>query len=155
MPQTLDLSASYNPQEIVESVARHLGQVTFCFAAGALIVHDHRGQMVLFRSRPVDDLFLQALQRRLVLSYQLYVGPALTEPEIQVTIYGDAVSGPYEPPRSLLTMPILCGGRVTGMIAIASVFPDVFNGKDLCVMASLTAQVSEALDRIGFVVAPG
>ena len=110
--------------------------------------------MVLFRVRPVDDLFVQALQRRLSLSYQLCVGPALVEPEIQVIMHGDSVPGPYEPPKSLLTMPILHDGRVTGMIAIASMFPEVFGSKDLCTMSDLAAQAATALERIRRLAAP-
>jgi len=146
--QMAELEACSTPQQLTEQIARHLAQSTPCFAAGVLLVDDHRGQMVLFRVRPVDDLFVQALQRRLSLSYQLCVGPALAEPETQVVVHGDSVSGPYEPPKSLLTMPILHDGRVTGMIAIASVFPEVFGSKDLCIMSDLAAQAATALERI-------
>jgi GAF domain-containing protein len=143
-----ELEACTTSQQLAEQIARHLAQSTPCFAAGVLLVDDHRGQMVVFRVRPVDDLFVQALQRRLSLSYQLCVGPALAEPEMQVVVHGDSVSGPYEPPKSLLTMPILHDGRVTGMIAIASVFPEVFGSKDLCMMSDLAAQAATALERI-------
>ena len=143
-----ELEACSTTQQLTEQIARHLAQSTPCFAAGVLLVDDHRGQMALFRVRPVDDLFVQALQRRLSLSYQLCVGPALAEPETRVVVHGDSVSGPYEPPKSLLTMPILHDGRVTGMIAIASVFPEVFGSKDLCIMSDLAAQAAIALERI-------
>jgi hypothetical protein len=143
----MGLRASCSQQGIAEGVVRHLAQVTPSYATGALVVHNRRGQAVLYRCHPVDDLFLQAVQRRLLLSYQLCVGPALSEPELQVTIYGDAVSGPCELPRSMLTMPILSGGRVTGMIVTASVFPDAYTGTDLCTMSVLAAQTSEALEQ--------
>jgi hypothetical protein len=149
-----ELEACSTPQQLAEQIARHLAQATPCFAAGVLLVDDHRGQMVLFRVRPVDDLFVQALQRRLSLSYQLCVGPALVEPEIRVIVHGDSVPGPYEPPKSLLTMPILHDGRVTGMIAIASIFPEVFGSKDLCTMSDLAAQAATALERIRRLAAP-
>lgn len=149
-----ELEACSTPQQLTEQIARHLAQSTPCFAAGVLLVDDHRGQMALFRVRPVDDLFVQALQRRLSLSYQLCVGPALAEPETRVEVYGDSVSGPYEPPKSLLTMPILHDGRVTGMIAIASVFPEVFGSKDLCIMSDLAAQAATALERIRHMAPP-
>lgn len=144
----------FTPQQLTEQIARHLAQSTPCFAAGVLLVDDHRGQMVLFRVRPVDDLFVQALQRRLSLSYQLCAGPALAEPETRVVVHGDSVPGPYEPPKSLLTMPILHDGRVTGMIAIASVFPEVFGSKDLCTMSDLAAQAATALERIRHLPTP-
>ena len=164
--QMAELEACSTPQQLAERIVRHLAQATPCFAAGVLLVDDHRGwvhpcgwvhpsgQMVLFRVRPVDDLFVQALQRRLSLSYQLCVGPALVEPEIQVIMHGDSVPGPYEPPKSLLTMPILHDGRVTGMIAIASMFPEVFGSKDLCTMSDLAAQAATALERIRRLAAP-
>lgn len=133
------------PEEIAEAAARYLGQISSCFAAGMLTVEGHCGHIVLVRSRPVDDLFLQAVQRRLLLSYQLCVGLASAKPKVQVTIRGDPVSGPYEPPRSLLTMPVLCGGHVFGMMVIASVFPDAFSCGDLCAMAAVAAQISKAL----------
>lgn len=107
-----------------------------------------RGQALLFCARPVDPLFLQAVQRRLLLSYQLYVGPALAEPEIEVTTYGNSVPGPYEPPRSLLTTPLLFDGYVSGILAIASIFPGAFCSKDMCVLSNLAAQVSAALARV-------
>jgi GAF domain-containing protein len=119
--------------------------MTPCFAAGVLLAGDQRGQIVLSRSRPVDDLFLQAVQQKLMLSYKLCVGTALIEPEIRVTVHGDSVSGPYEPPRSALTMPILSEGHVIGMIVIASVFPDAFCSGDLCTLSVLSAKISTAL----------
>jgi hypothetical protein len=143
-----DRHRSLDSCELAESLARCVSRETACFACGVLIVVNHHGQAVLFRSRPVDDLFLQAVQRRLLLSYQLYVGPALTEPEIQVTVYGDSVAGPYEPPRSLLTVPLLSEGRVVGVIAVASVFPEAFSPEDLCTLSALAAWASEALPHI-------
>ena len=149
-----ELEVCSTPQQLAEWIVRHLAQATPCFAAGVLLVDDHRGQMLLLRVRPVDDLFVQALQRRLLLSYQLCAGPALAEPEIQVLVHGDSVPGPYEPPRSLLTMPILHDGRVTGMIAIASMFSEVFGSKDLCTLSDLAAQASIALEHIRSLAAP-
>lgn len=143
----MGLIASCSRKEIAAEVARHLGRVTPCYASGALVVHGRCAHMVLYRCRPVDDLFVQALQRRLLLSYRLCVGPAQSEPEIEVAVYGDAVSGPCELPRSILTMPLLSGGHVSGMIAAASVFPDAYSSTDLCTLSVLAAQASEALDR--------
>jgi len=141
----MDAFASSDPQATVEAVLRCLGHMTPCFAAGLLLVGDRHGQIVLSRSRPVDDLFLQAVQQRLIRSYKLSVGTALAEPEVEVTIHGDSVSGPYELPRSLLTTPILTEGRVIGMIIIASVFPDAFCSGDLCTLSVLAAKASMLL----------
>jgi GAF domain-containing protein len=133
--------------EVADHIARHLGHVVPCFVSGVLIVSEHHGQMVIFCCRPVDELLLRAVQRRLLTSYQLCVGLALAEPDIQVTIRGDSVQGPYEPPRSMLTMPILTDNRVAGMMAIASVFPDAFGSVDLCKMSAVAARASATLDR--------
>jgi hypothetical protein len=126
-------------------VLRYLGQASGCSAAGLLLVERQHGQVVLLRARPIDDLFLQAVQKRLLSSYLVSVGPAVTEPEIEVITYGDAISGPYEPPRSVLTAPILCHGRVVGMVAIASVFAEVFDSQDLCTLSAVAAQISDLL----------
>jgi hypothetical protein len=145
--QRFDLAAPLTPQEIAHDTVRRLGQMTSCFAAGVLLVQSWQGELILLRSRPVDDLFLQALQRRLLHSYRLCVGPALTVPEIEVSVYGSGVPGPYEAPRSLLTMPLLHCGRVIGVIGIASVFAGVFGGEHLCTMAALATEAAEALAR--------
>jgi GAF domain-containing protein len=129
----------------VEQMLYSLGHETRCSASGLLHTNGDRGQLVLYRSRPVDDLFLQAMQQRMVAIYRVSVGPAVVEPDIEVKILGDAVSGPYEPPRSLLTVPILCEGRVSGVIAVASIYPDAFSSSDLCALTSVAAQVSNAL----------
>jgi GAF domain-containing protein len=75
------------------------------------------------------------------------VGPAAVEPDIELTVLGEAVPGPYEPPRSLLATPVLCEGRVSGMIAVASLFPEAFCSRDLCTLSAVAAQASVALSR--------
>ena len=135
-------------QQIIVSVLRRLGSATECFVAGLLLANCRRGQITLSCARPIDDMFLQAVQQRLVRSYQLSAGPAVAEPEFDVTVLGEPLSGPYEPPRSVLTMPVLLEGRVCGMIVIASVFPEVFGNQDLCELSSVAAQISAALNKI-------
>jgi hypothetical protein len=110
-----------------------------------LLADGQRGHVTLYRSRPVDDLFLRAVQQRILSIYRVCVGPAAVEPDIETTVLGEAVPGPYEPPRSLLATPILCEGRVSGVVAVASVFPEAFRSKDLCTLSSVAAQVAEAL----------
>jgi len=66
-------------------------------------------------------------------------------PQIEMTVYGDAIPGPYEPLRSLLTAPVLSDGRIVGMVAIASVFSEAFCSQDLCVLSAVAAQVSVML----------
>jgi GAF domain-containing protein len=132
--------------EIAERVARHLGQIASCSVSGVLIVSQHRGRMVLWCCRPVEELFLQAVQQRLLHSYQLSAGPALSEPPIEVTVRGEQVPGPYEPPRSFLTVPILAGGRVVGVLGVASIFPDLFTSTDLCKITAVAARAAETLD---------
>jgi GAF domain-containing protein len=85
------------------------------------------------------------MQQRIVSIYRVCVGSAVVEPEIEVKILGDTVPGPYEPPRSFLAAPILCSGRIAGMIAVASVFPEAFCSRDLCTLSAVAAQASEAL----------
>jgi GAF domain-containing protein len=132
--------------ELAERTVRHLGQVTPCFVAGVLVVAEGQGQLVLLCCRPVDELFLRAVQQRLLTSYQLCVGLALAEPSIQVTVLGDSVGGPYEPPRSVLTMPLIARKRIVGIMGIASVFPDVFGSVDLCKMSSIAARAAALYD---------
>jgi hypothetical protein len=139
-------SVSEDHLALVEGVLAPLGQATRCSAAGLLLVEGQYGQMILLRSRPVDDLFLQAMRHRLVSSYQVSVGMATREPEIDVFVYGDTVSGPYEPPRSALASPILCAGRVVGTVGVASVFPEAFRSRDLCVLSEVAAHVSSLLE---------
>ena len=129
----------------IEQVLHSLGHETRCSASGLLRVNGDHGQLVLYRSRPVDDLFLQAMQQRMMAIYRVSVGPAVVEPDIEVKVLGDAVSGPYEPPRSLLAVPILCEGRVSGIIAVASIYPDAFSSTDLRALSSVAVQVSDAL----------
>jgi GAF domain-containing protein len=129
----------------IEKVLRSLGHETRCSASGLLRANGDHGQLTLYRSRPVDDLFLQAMQQRMVAIYRVSVGPAVVEPDIEVKVLGDAVSGPYEPPRSLLAVPILYEGRVSGIIAVASIYPDAFSSTDLCGLSSVAAQVSNVL----------
>jgi GAF domain-containing protein len=135
-------------QGLVETVLSYLQHTTPCFAAGVLLVDEGDAEVVLHRCRPVDDLFLQAMQQRLMRSYWLFAGTALAEPEVRVTVHGVAVSGPYEPPRSLLTTPILTGGPVSGMIAIASIFPDAFCSGDLCTLSVLAARAATSLGNV-------
>jgi GAF domain-containing protein len=131
--------------EIAERTAVQLGQVTPCFVASVLIVSENRGQLLLHCCRPVDELFLRAVQQRTLSSYQLCVGAASAAPTVQVTVRGDLVPGPYETPRSMLTMPILTGKRIAGIMAIASVFPDAFDSDDLCKMSAVSARASSDL----------
>jgi GAF domain-containing protein len=112
-----------------------------CYVAGFFLVDGSRGQMGLYCSRPVDELFLTSMQKRLVSSYQACIGPGAVEPEVGVTVYGHAVPGPYEPPRSLLTAPVLDEGRVIGLVAVASVLAEAFSGQDLCALSTVAAQV--------------
>jgi hypothetical protein len=140
-PASLDLDA------LVEQILHCLGRATRCFASGLLLVEGHRGQVTLHRARPVDDLFLRAMQQRIVSNYRVCVGPAVVEPEMEVKVLGDAVPGPYEPPRSLLATPILRSGRVVGMIAVASVFREAFRSRDLCILSAVAAQASAALSQ--------
>jgi GAF domain-containing protein len=135
--------------EVAERVARHLGQVASCSVAGVLIVSQHRGRLVLWCCRPVDDLFLQAVEQRFLHSYQLSAGPARSEPPIEVTVRGELVSGPYELPRSFLTVPVLAAGRVVGILGVASIFPDVFSSTDLCKITAVAAQTAEILGSAG------
>lgn len=131
---------------VAERTVRHLEQVTPCFVAGVLMVAERQGQLILSCCRPVDELFLRAVQQRLMTSYQLCVGPALAEPSIQMTVLGDSVSGPCELPRSLLTMPIIARKRIVGMMVVASVFPDVFGSVDLCKMSAVAARCADVYD---------
>jgi len=128
---------------VAERTVRHLAEVTPCFVAGALVVAEHQGSLVLYCCRPVDELFLRAVQQRLWNSYQLCVGRAIAEPDVTVKVLGDSVPGPYELPRSLLTMPIIAGRRVVGMMAVASVHPDVFESGDLCKMSAVGTRAAE------------
>jgi len=129
----------------MEQVLHYLDRIAHCSASGLLLANGQRGHLTLHRARPVDDLFLRAVQQRILSSYRVYVGPAAVEPEVTVTVFGEAIPGPYEPPRSMLTTPILCEGRVSGVIAVASVFPEAFGSRDLCTLSALAAQVSAAL----------
>ena len=149
LPRGTDAFASVDSGKALEMLLRSMGQLTPSYASGVLLVNDRRGKIALLRSRPVDDLFLQALQQRLVLSYQLCAGSVLAEPEIDLTVYGDPIAGPYEPARSLLTVPMLFHGRIVGMTIIASIFPDAFCNEDLCVLSTLAAQSSNVLHCTG------
>ena len=133
--------------KFIKEILRYVGRIVRCSVAGLLLVDGQSGQVILFRARPVDDLFLQAMQKRLMSSYQVSVGPAMAAPQIEMAVYGDAISGPYEPPRSVLTAPILSDGRVVGMVAIASVFSEAFCNQDLCVLSTVAAQVSVMLNQ--------
>jgi GAF domain-containing protein len=146
-PELFDVGpfTSLDPDALIEKTLRYLGQETRCSASGLLLVNSHRGQIMLYRSRPVDDLFLRAMQQRVVSIYCVSVGPAVVRPEIEAKVLGDAVPGPYEPPRSLLAVPMLCQGRVSGVVAIASVFPEAFDSRDLCTLSAVAAQASDAL----------
>ena len=151
-PQEAGDGGFLDPLEVAEAVLHCLTQETCCFAAGVLLVERQRGQVVFMRCRPVHDLFLQAMQQRLVRNYQLHVGTALVQPEVQVVVYGDSVSGPYEPPRSVLTVPILLDGHAVGMLIIATIFPDAFDNGDLCTLSALAAHMSSALSVTRLVV---
>ena len=129
----------------LENTLRRLGQVTGCSAAGICLVEGRYGRVTLLCVRPVDDLFLEAVQQRLVSSYRSSVGPAAAEPEIEVFVHGDAVPGPYEPPRAFLASPILSAGRVVGLLAIASVLPEAFSSRDVCTLSAIAAHTSKAL----------
>jgi GAF domain-containing protein len=139
--------ASLDPETLMEQVLHYLARVTRCSASGLLLIDGLRGHVMLYRSRPVDDLFMRAVQRRILSIYRVCVGPAAGEPDIEVTVLGEAIPGPYEPPRSLLATPVLCEGRVSGVIAVASVFPEAFGSRDLCMLSAVAAQASAALIR--------
>jgi len=130
-----------------DRIALCLSREIPCYVAGALLISDQGGTMVLLCCRLVDELFLRAVQRRLLSAYCLFAGPALAEPRVQAIVRGDVVSGPYEPPRSLLTMPVLVDRRVAGMLVVASVFPEAFGSADLCKMSSLAARASARLEQ--------
>jgi len=131
----------------MEQVLHYLDRMTQCSAAGLLLANGLRAHLTLYRSRPVDDLFLRAVQQRILSIYRVCVDPAAVVPDIEVTVLGEAIPGPYEPPRSLLSTPILCEGRVSGVIAVASVFPEAFGSRDLCTLSAVAAQASATLTR--------
>jgi GAF domain-containing protein len=131
-----------------QQAAYWLVQTVPCFVGGLLLANERHGQIVLACARPVDDLFLEAVQRRVLDSYRLYAGPATIEPEMCVTVHGDRLSGPYELPRAMLTMPILFEGRVAGMFIVASVFRNAFRPEDLCAMSILAARMAASLHAV-------
>lgn len=139
------LTESSDQKTYVEKTLSYLGRATRCSAAGLLTVDGRHGRVALYCARPVDDLFLRTVQKRLVSSYQVCVGPATAAPVVERVVYGDAISGPYEPPRSLLSLPILIDGRVIGMLGIASVFAEVFSSQDMCTLSAVAAQLPLAL----------
>jgi GAF domain-containing protein len=143
--QVMDVAVPAIEEHFVEEKLTYLGKVTGCSAAVLLVVTEQRGQMMIWCTRPVDELFLQAAQKRVVASYQACVGPAMAEPEIRATIYGDAIAGLYRPLRSLLTVPLLIDGRVTGMLAIVSVSPDAFSSQDVCTLAAVATEASAVM----------
>ena len=150
-PELFDVGpfTSLDPDALTEKALHYLGHETHCSASGLLRVSNHHGQITLYRSRPVDDFFLRAMQQRMVSIYCASVGHAVAEPELEEKILGDAVPGPYEPPRSLLAVPMLCQGRVSGVLAIASIFPEAFHSWDLYMLSAAAAQASDALDEAG------
>ena len=150
--------------ESAEKVLAYLGQVTACSASGLLLAEGQRLQLVLYRSRHVDDFFLSSMQQRLLSSYRVYAGAAIAPPEPNVTVYdqallspvspsagqvsstGQVVAGPYEPLRSLLVVPVLDHGHVIGMLSIASVSVEAFDSEDLCSLSVVAAQLPLFLD---------
>jgi hypothetical protein len=130
----------------VEKALSYLGQATDSAAAGLLLLEGQRLQLFLYRQRPVDDLFLAAMQQRMVSNYRIYAGSAVTYPEPDVTVYGQSVAGPYEPLRSLLVVPMLDHGHVKGMLSTASPFCEAFGSQDLCVLTAVAAQLPALLD---------
>lgn len=132
-------------EAFIEERLTYLGRVTGGSAAILLLVTEQRGQMIICCVRPVDELFLQAIQKRVMASYQVCVGPVMAEPAITPKIYGDAISGPYRPLRSLLTVPLLINRRVVGMFAIVSVSPDAFCSQDVCALAAVAAETSAVI----------
>lgn len=136
--------------ESVEKVLAYLGQVTVCSASGLLLAKGSQFELLVCRSRHVDDFFLSSMQQRLLSSYRVYAGAAIAPPEPEVTLYdqfplspaaGQGVAGPYEPLRSLLVVPVLDHGHVIGMLSIASVFGEVFDSEDLCSLSVVAAQL--------------
>lgn len=153
--------------EPVSKVLAYLGQVTECSAAGLLLARGSRLHLVLHRLRHIDDFFLSSMQQRMLSSYRVYAGAVIAQSEPDVVVYGPAastgqesstsstervpspgrvVAGPFEPLRSLLVVPVLDGGHVTGMLSVASVFLDAFDGEDLCSLSTLAAQLPLFLD---------
>ncbi len=157
--------------ESVEKALAYLEQVTECSAAGLLLARGPQPQLFVYRARPVDDFFLSSMQQRLLSSYRIYAG-AVAQSEPDVIVYGPARSsgsgqapsipspgqppstpsarqtraGPYEPLRSLLVVPVLDRGHVAGMLSVASVFLEAFDGEDLCSLSVLAAQLPILLD---------
>jgi hypothetical protein len=117
--------SSLDPDMGLERILHSLGHETHCSALGLLLVDGDHGQLTLYRSRPVDDLFLQAMQQRMMAIYRVSLGPAVVEPDIEVKVLGD--------------------GRVSGIIAVASIYPDAFSSANLRALSSAAAQVSDAL----------
>lgn len=147
--------------ESVKRALAYLGQVTRCSAAGLLLARGSQPQLFFYRARSVDDFFLSLMQQRLLSSYRVYAGAAVAQSEPAVVVYGQAtlspltgqvpltgrvVSGPYEPLRSLLVVPVLARGHVAGMLSVASVFLEAFDGEDLCSLSALAAQLPLLLD---------
>jgi GAF domain-containing protein len=159
--------------ESVQKALAYLGQVTECSAAGLLLARGPQAQLFFYRARSVDDFFLSLMQQRLLSSYRVYAGAAVAQSEPDVVVYGQAtlsplagqvplagqapltgqaplagqtVAGPYEPLRSLLVVPVLDRGHVAGMVSVASVFLEAFDGEDLCSLSALAAQLPLLLD---------
>lgn len=139
-----DLLDVADPQQAVW----HLTHIVPCFVGGLLLANGRHGQIVLACARPADDLFLEAVQQRLLASYRLYAGSSKADPEMQVSVHGDCISGPYELPRSMLTVPLLYQGRVFGAFIVASVFRNTFQSGDLCAMSILAARMAASLHAV-------
>ena len=156
LAQALDDDLALSGSSCAKSVGKvlaYLGQVTECSASGLLLAKEPRLQLVVCRSRHVDDFFLSSIQQRLLSIYRVYAGAALAPAEPNVTVYdqaswspavpsaGQVMAGPYEPLRSLLVVPVLDRGHVIGMLSIASVFVDAFDSEDLCSLSVVAAQL--------------
>ncbi len=136
------------PDGAISELLQYLGRAVSCFVAGALLMERDHGKVILVCLRPVDDFFLQAVQQRMLRSYRLCTGPAQAIHRLDVTIHGESVCGPYEPPRSFVSVPILSSyGRAFGVLSIASVFPEAFDGEDVCTLSIMAAQVAALVSR--------
>jgi GAF domain-containing protein len=148
--RVIDVAMRQQYDTFIEEKLRYLGRITGGSVAVLLVVTEQQGQMTICCARPVDELFLQATQNRVLASYQAYVGPAMAEPEVRAKVHGNAISGPYRPLRSLLAVPLLIDGRVTGLLAIVSVSPDTFCSQDVCTLAAVAAEASAVIGGVCF-----
>jgi diguanylate cyclase (GGDEF)-like protein len=138
--------------EALRELSEGLGELLSCDLVGLLGFDEGQKIVVLNVQKRVAESFVRSAEKEIVSRYVVLSGRRLPVDELRVQVEGEAATpdGVAEPAR-MLTVPILVGNEVQGLLLLASSSADAFGPADVSFVyhiANLLSSVLSAVIRI-------